>query len=33
MSAICIEIKKVPNWDCKLRLSHCENELSQAFSI
>ncbi len=32
MAAIWIEIKKVPNWDCKWALSHCENELSQDIS-
>ena len=32
MAAICYEIKNVPNWSCKLALSHCENELSQDIS-
>jgi len=32
MAAIWDEIKNVPNWSCKLALSHCENELSQDIS-
>ena len=32
MAAIWIEIKNVPNLGCKWALSHCENELSQAFN-